>query len=577
MSKPNRPQRPPASAQKITNRPPLQQKRTTPVAPSVYRPQPPPVVLQPKAVAPQMRKPPAAPPVYRPQPAPKCLQLKAATQQQTSPGRTKAAPSPPPAYRPQPTPHVLQRKAATVQRSPAGATKPAPAAPPAYRPQSVPKVLQRKDSTAQSPPITPPAKSARPAAQGTPRPMRPPAVAPSRAAQSARPRQAGSSIQRLLSSTDAGKLGKYLKEHLPNPGEKSTVDKHTREYLLQEDLFIILGQKFNTYDEAVVAVDTEYNALKFQGKIDRKFAQAARGKQVANASSEFQGLKKTIEVLLDAQYPPKDFDQKKYRILIKDFTLNQLNSYTKLKDLVQSFRSISSQTLEKYSEIKDEIKDLFSWLIPLHDKTVKAVPDKDGIMRNITLMLESRFETLKELEGHTVLPTEAIIRHKPPKKITAQIGEFLLKTYDLGVQSEIVASRLGAKLSGEKAEGRTLESELSKARYPLRYVAGHLVADTIGGKFEDCNLTPITESFNTSKPGMKEPEDDARARLKAGKVIHYKATVTYGNESCGDYRAVLPTAIRIEISTMDLKEGGEPKNIRDYCVRKETKAYSLSP
>lgn len=52
-------------------------KPTRPQPPLVYRPQPPPKVLQPKAVAPHAKKTLAAPPVYRPQPAPKVLQRKA--------------------------------------------------------------------------------------------------------------------------------------------------------------------------------------------------------------------------------------------------------------------------------------------------------------------------------------------------------------------------------------------------------------------------------------------------------------------------------------------------------------------
>ncbi|MDQ3742879.1 MAG: hypothetical protein M3444_00565 [Acidobacteriota bacterium] len=55
-------------------------KPTRPQPPPVYRPQPTPKVLQPKAAAPQAGKTPAAPPVYRPQPVPKVLQAKMAAQ-----------------------------------------------------------------------------------------------------------------------------------------------------------------------------------------------------------------------------------------------------------------------------------------------------------------------------------------------------------------------------------------------------------------------------------------------------------------------------------------------------------------
>ncbi len=103
-----------------------------------------PGVVQPKSAAPQGRKTPNAPPVYRPQPAPKCLQPKAATPRQTTPGRTGVAPSPPPAYRPQPVPKVLQKKAACTQQSQAGCSESKLVASPARLPQPGPKILQAK-------------------------------------------------------------------------------------------------------------------------------------------------------------------------------------------------------------------------------------------------------------------------------------------------------------------------------------------------------------------------------------------------------------------------------------------------
>lgn len=84
MSKPTRPKPPPAPVQGTANRTPIQQKRTAPVAP----------------------------PVYRPQPTPKVLQRKEATAQPQTKGTTKGTPSPPPAYRPRPASRVTQMKTA---------------------------------------------------------------------------------------------------------------------------------------------------------------------------------------------------------------------------------------------------------------------------------------------------------------------------------------------------------------------------------------------------------------------------------------------------------------------------------
>jgi|ERR1043165_1457299 hypothetical protein len=105
-----------------------------------------PNVLQPKAAALLVRKTPTAPPVYRPQPAPRCLQPKAATPQQPpSPGRINAAAPPPPVYRPQPTPKVLQRKPAVTSHPPLSVrAKQKPPVPPASRPQSATIILSPK-------------------------------------------------------------------------------------------------------------------------------------------------------------------------------------------------------------------------------------------------------------------------------------------------------------------------------------------------------------------------------------------------------------------------------------------------
>ena len=168
MSKPNRPQPPPISAQKTAARPPVQRKQSPPTAPPVYRPQPPPRVLQLKAahVSQVSRARPTrklnAPPAYQPNSVPKCLQPKSAvhrppagSEKMKSTTKTKGA-SAPPVYRPQPLPKVLQRKtfqpshvSSNVAQSNAARMRPGaiqpkatPQPPPAYRPQPVPACLR---------------------------------------------------------------------------------------------------------------------------------------------------------------------------------------------------------------------------------------------------------------------------------------------------------------------------------------------------------------------------------------------------------------------------------------------------
>lgn len=127
MSKPTRPQLPPASVQQTANQRLTRETRT-----------------------------PKAPPPYKPLKTPRCLQLKAATPQ-SHPRQANAPDGSRPAYHTQPRPNVLQRKPAAA--TPLGSTKPSHAAPPAHSPQAVPQVSRAKMSagrTARSLPGAPP-------------------------------------------------------------------------------------------------------------------------------------------------------------------------------------------------------------------------------------------------------------------------------------------------------------------------------------------------------------------------------------------------------------------------------------
>jgi hypothetical protein len=112
-----------------------------PIAPPVYRPQPPPKVMQGKMrYGAANRKPPVAPSVYRPQQAPKVLQTKRSAGQSPQAGQAPRQPVAPPVYRRQKKPVVAQAKAANPCQ-----IKTSPTAPQPYRPQRTPKVLQAKD------------------------------------------------------------------------------------------------------------------------------------------------------------------------------------------------------------------------------------------------------------------------------------------------------------------------------------------------------------------------------------------------------------------------------------------------
>jgi hypothetical protein len=85
-----------------------------------------------------------APTVYRPQPLPKVLQTK--TVSHPSPNTAKRTPIAPPVYRPE-SKKIVQPKIA-------GVTSLTPKAPPVYRPQPMPKVLQTKKAAVSKHPTT---------------------------------------------------------------------------------------------------------------------------------------------------------------------------------------------------------------------------------------------------------------------------------------------------------------------------------------------------------------------------------------------------------------------------------------
>ena len=138
MSKPNRPQPPPTTAQRFDDARP----KRAPQSPPPYRPQPVPKVLQRKAAAAQPR-PSAAPKgdhvpngVGPLRPAPKVCQTKRVNAAQAQTPQRESRPVAPPVYRPQ-AKLVQPKMAATTPRN-------TPPAPPVYRPQPPPKVLQLK-------------------------------------------------------------------------------------------------------------------------------------------------------------------------------------------------------------------------------------------------------------------------------------------------------------------------------------------------------------------------------------------------------------------------------------------------
>ncbi len=247
-----------------------------------------------------------------------------------------------------------------------------------------------------------------------------------------------------------------------------------------------------------------------------------------------------------------------------------LKKYNKLRDLVKNgYNNIPVAAKVSNARANQQILDIFSWLIPLHDGTAKGIANKQGFMASAKSTLSQLIGTLAAAAGRGQgAPLKPLLKIAPATTIQG---------HQVGTQSEIRTSRAGALFSGEASVGRQLETDLSRmARVP--FVAGHLVADSLGGILVNGNLTPITNTFNTTAgtKGIKDPENDGLRRTKAGQVIHYATTVAYGNRARTDLFATVPTAMTIKVSTLNLKSGGNPTNIKDYTTASNVKPYNLT-
>lgn len=244
-------------------------------------------------------------------------------------------------------------------------------------------------------------------------------------------------------------------------------------------------------------------------------------------------------------------------------------SYKKLKELVKPFLELSRSTLNSEAETTSEILQLFHFLMPLHDEVIKGIANKESLMYRIKHCIHQKINALEsKTTGTPILPQGSLLRYGA----TISIGD-----QSLGTKSEIKTAYPGALVSGEKATARVLETNLSK-QYGRPFVAGHLVADSLGGKNISANLTPLTNDFNTSggSYGIKDPENDALGRLKAGKVIYYSTTVSYNNRSSGLWHtAVRPTHIKVRVANLNLKMEGNAADIGDYTHVSNEAIYNL--
>ncbi len=241
---------------------------------------------------------------------------------------------------------------------------------------------------------------------------------------------------------------------------------------------------------------------------------------------------------------------------MKDITSETLQKENALKQFVQRYKKIPEKNLN--TDTASKVLNLFKWILPIQREQVKGIDGKQGLLQTLKMLLEEALSVLEvEAKGSqdSPLPRIPLIKMEQTKEIN---------NLKLGVKSAIRTSYWGALYSGEKSTAQIYIDDLNKNLSPTRFISGHLVADTIGGKDDARNYTPITEKFNTSNEGMAKPENLARNKLKDRKVIEYETTVEYGNETKTTIEAILPTSMEITIKEMVLKQNGDSQNIEDW-------------
>jgi len=295
------------------------------------------------------------------------------------------------------------------------------------------------------------------------------------------------------------------------------------------------------------------------------WTEAEAGKRVGGQGVDYASVEESVNAitqpdeLLHTMYP--QYAEAIGTVASAFPTLKELSTYGKLKEYLQPYINSGVDN--------QKILNIFYWLIPLHDEMVKKIDNRKSLIQRMKIALKAEIELhLATVSGQGVGPTEAVIRNSSPRSTGVENSA--------GLRSEIKTGFLGALKSGEKAEPRTLESKLTQKEQKL-FVAGHLVADTLGGKNASYNLTPMTNEFNTQggSHGIKDPEIDALKRLKSGLVIFYRTEVNY-KDNIDPYLALKPSSLQVRVATLNLAEQGDPTDIKAYQTVSNEKVYKLT-
>lgn len=369
--------------------------------------------------------------------------------------------------------------------------------------------------------------------------------------------------------------------------------KSIREAILRAVEFILI--KIRPYVRAVVdKIKALYKKGKdwVKGKADKgKKVVAETGKKIAAKVLSWLGLKKSF----------KAGDGKSHKVYIGGSEAKPVLMIASNPTAYYTFIS----SLKVGDNEKEKIKAKSDAVViakKIDDK--KAEPlngkDKDEKEKNKAVKIEQVKLLLDDLSKPTsILFGDAALAGEPQIDPTVQSAGYGIKMKAVRLNNRQTIKGSPPTSAGNKSFERLNLRRQAGNPAASYYVKGHLLNETVGGKGEWYNLTPLSRKGNSKHEG--EVESLVKAAFNSGAVIEYNVTAIYGygtnasnipddDPHSKEKREIIheevnvPKKLNCEAFVLENKDGTWIRNKKQQIVSKEidntieqdAKSYTLS-
>ncbi|WP_155835300.1 DUF4157 domain-containing protein, partial [Herbaspirillum sp. RV1423] len=217
-------------------------------------------------------------------------------------------------------------------------------------------------------------------------------------------------VQRELDEEDVDRLSKYLVQILPAADSR-------QEESIQQALFDWLAEHLKSiHDISPELVQHHYQRIKFAQGVEANFHEAGPSKQIVQINNDYGGLRDDINGLLAGKIPgTPSFRRDVYQEEINKINADYIRNYKKLAEWVGPFKRLGRASFERDPERFNRVVQLFSWLIPLHETTVKGINNLSGIVLSLKSLLTADINLLKD--NAVELPANALISNTATQSI----------------------------------------------------------------------------------------------------------------------------------------------------------------